>query len=109
MRSSGSVIGGAINFSTNYDRASAGGITWSTYLIFVGCGMWHRCFTDISLTDEIPECTGVLWALSLSSTRKVRRRDGSKVPTSATITWKQEFAALWGHFKMQRVSQLSKL
>jgi hypothetical protein len=51
MRSSGSVIGGAINFSTNYDRASAGGIAWSTYLIFVGCGtLIHRldgtCFTD---------------------------------------------------------------
>lgn len=38
MRSSGSLIGGAINFSTNYDRASAGGIAVSTYLIFVAFG-----------------------------------------------------------------------
>ena len=38
MRNSGSVIGGAINFSTNNTRASAGGIAWSTYLIFVGFG-----------------------------------------------------------------------
>lgn len=38
MRNSGSVIGGAINFSTNYDRAGSGGIAWTTYLIFVGLG-----------------------------------------------------------------------
>lgn len=38
MRNSGSVIGGAINFSTNSEEASAGGIAWSTYLIFVGFG-----------------------------------------------------------------------
>ncbi|KAF2171625.1 hypothetical protein M409DRAFT_63263 [Zasmidium cellare ATCC 36951] len=36
IRNSGSVIGGAINFSTNYKDSSAGGIAWSTYLIFVG-------------------------------------------------------------------------
>lgn len=39
MRNSGSVIGGAINFSTNNTQDSAGGIDWSTYLIFVGFGM----------------------------------------------------------------------
>lgn len=38
MRNSGSVIGGAINFSTNSEESSAGGIAWSTYLIFVGFG-----------------------------------------------------------------------
>lgn len=56
MRNSGSVIGGAINFSTNSEEAAAGskflrdlfatqtsidhstGISWSTYLIFVGFG-----------------------------------------------------------------------
>lgn len=38
MRNSGSVMGGAINFSTNYSKANAGGIAWSTYLIFVGFG-----------------------------------------------------------------------
>lgn len=38
MRNSGSVMGGAINFSTNYTRDKAGGIAWSTYLIFVGFG-----------------------------------------------------------------------
>ncbi|KAH8759174.1 membrane protein [Hyaloscypha finlandica] len=49
MRNSGSIIGGAINFSTNYTRSAAGSIAWSTYLIFVGF-----------------------------ATRKVRRSDGSK-------------------------------
>ncbi|KAI7489036.1 hypothetical protein KC357_g2268 [Hortaea werneckii] len=53
MRNSGSVIGGAINFSNNYEKASAGGIAWSTYLIFVGF-----------------ECTGPLWAFLLSPTPK---------------------------------------
>jgi hypothetical protein len=38
MRSTGSVIGGAINFSTNYSRATGGGVAWATYLIFVGFG-----------------------------------------------------------------------
>lgn len=38
MRSSGSVIGGAINFATNYSTSSVGGIAPSTYLIFIGFG-----------------------------------------------------------------------
>lgn len=38
MRNSGSVVGGAINFANNYDLKNAGGIAWSTYLIFVGFG-----------------------------------------------------------------------
>jgi hypothetical protein len=38
MRNSGSIIGGAINFSTNHTNSAAGGIKWSTYLIFVGFG-----------------------------------------------------------------------
>ncbi|CAN8105202.1 unnamed protein product [Discula destructiva] len=80
MRSSGSVIGGAINFSTNYATASAGGIAWSTYLIFVGF-----------------ECTGFIWAGLLSPTRRVRRRDGARVPTSGTVTWSEEFRALLLH------------
>lgn len=82
MRNSGSVIGGAINFATNYDSSSAGGISWATYLIFVGF-----------------ECTGVIWAFLLSPTRRVRRKDGAKVPTSGDVTWAQEFRALWAHAK----------
>lgn len=38
MRNSGSIIGGAINFSTNYSSSGGGGIAWSTYLVFVGFG-----------------------------------------------------------------------
>ncbi|KAK8853498.1 hypothetical protein IAR55_004205 [Kwoniella newhampshirensis] len=85
MRSSGSVLGGAINFSTNYANANAGGIAWSTYLIFVGF-----------------ECTGVLFAVLLSKTRKVRRSDGSHVPYSKSITWKAEFQALAKHAMHKR-------
>ncbi|ROW07375.1 hypothetical protein VMCG_03782 [Cytospora schulzeri] len=85
MRNSGSVIGGAINFSTNYSRASSGGIAWSTYLIFVGF-----------------ECTGVVWAFLLSPTKKVRRSDGARVPTTGTVTWKAEFSALWQHAQRRK-------
>ncbi|KFY33441.1 hypothetical protein V494_07613, partial [Pseudogymnoascus sp. VKM F-4513 (FW-928)] len=53
MRNTGSIVGGSINFYTNYKTSSAGGIAWSTYLIFVGF-----------------ECTGVIWAFMLSPTSK---------------------------------------
>ncbi|KUI72315.1 UNC93-like protein 2 [Cytospora mali] len=85
MRNSGSVIGGAINFSTNYSRASSGGIAWSTYLIFVGF-----------------ECTGVIWAFLLSPTKRVRRSDATPVPTTDTVTWKGEFSALWQHAQRRK-------
>ncbi|PMD54441.1 MFS general substrate transporter [Hyaloscypha bicolor E] len=85
MRNSGSIIGGAINFSTNYTRSAAGSIAWSTYLIFVGF-----------------ECTGLLWALLLSATRKVRRSDGSKVATSPGLSWGGEFAALGKHIQRKK-------
>lgn len=87
MRSSGSVIGGAINFSTNYDRSSTGGVSWGTYLIFIGI-----------------ECTGIIWALILSSTSKVRRRDGSHIEMSEKITWKQEFVELGKYLRKTSVS-----
>ncbi|GAM34500.1 hypothetical protein TCE0_015f02123 [Talaromyces pinophilus] len=85
MRNTGSIIGGAINFSTNYTSSGAGGIAWSTYLIFVGF-----------------ECTGVIWAFLLSPTHKVRRSDGSKIATSANISWKAEVVALWKHVQRKK-------
>ncbi|KAK2030393.1 major facilitator superfamily transporter [Colletotrichum zoysiae] len=85
MRNSGSVVGGAINFSNNSSRSSAGGIAWSTYLIFVGF-----------------ECTGVIWAALLSPTRRVRRKDGTKVPMSVRISWKAELIALWRHMQRRK-------
>ncbi|KFX86343.1 hypothetical protein V490_09115, partial [Pseudogymnoascus sp. VKM F-3557] len=85
MRNTGSIVGGSINFYTNYKRSSAGGIAWSTYLIFVGF-----------------ECTGVIWALMLSPTSKVRHRDGSKAATSTTISWGAEFQALWKHLQNRK-------
>ncbi|ORY67772.1 uncharacterized protein BCR38DRAFT_336682 [Pseudomassariella vexata] len=87
MRNSGSVIGGAINFATNNTNSSSGSIAWSTYLIFVGF-----------------ECTGVIWAFMLSPTHRVRRRDGSKVPSTDTVTWKQEFEALWKHAQRRKAT-----
>ncbi|KAF5724344.1 major facilitator superfamily transporter [Fusarium mundagurra] len=77
MRNSGSVIGGAINFSNNHSDSKAGGVAWSTYLVFIAF-----------------ECTGLVWAFLLSPTRRVRRVDGTKVSMSERGSWKQEFAAL---------------
>ncbi|KAK7968609.1 major facilitator superfamily transporter [Apiospora saccharicola] len=77
MRSSGSLLGGAINFSNNHKTAISGGVAWSTYIIFVAF-----------------ECTGVFFALMLSSTRKVRRHDGSMVQIPEKLSWKQEFSVL---------------
>ncbi|RMZ71107.1 major facilitator superfamily transporter [Pyrenophora seminiperda CCB06] len=82
MRNSGSVIGGAINFSKNHSDSKSGGVVWATYLIFLGF-----------------ECTGVIWALLLSQTRKVRRRDHSKVSMSPLLTWKQEIVTLWTYLR----------
>ncbi|KFY08388.1 hypothetical protein V492_06280 [Pseudogymnoascus sp. VKM F-4246] len=85
MRNTGSIVGGSINFYTNYKTSSAGGIAWSTYLIFVGF-----------------ECTGLIWAFMLSPTSKVRHRDGSKAATSTDISWAAEFQALWLHLQNRK-------
>ncbi|UPX15712.1 uncharacterized protein EKO05_0006152 [Ascochyta rabiei] len=85
MRSSGSVIGGAINFSTNSADSSGGGVAWATYLVFVAI-----------------ECTGVIWALLLSKTARVRRHDGSKIMMAEMQTWKQEFSALWRYLRLPK-------
>jgi hypothetical protein len=39
MRNSGSIIGGAINFGNNHKNSAAGGIAWSTYIVFIAFGM----------------------------------------------------------------------
>lgn len=38
MRSSGSVIGGAINFGNNHEDGASGAIKWSTYVVFIVFG-----------------------------------------------------------------------
>ncbi|CZR42805.1 uncharacterized protein FPRO_10108 [Fusarium proliferatum ET1] len=85
MRNSGSVIGGAINFSNNHSDSKAGGVAWSTYLVFIAF-----------------ECTGLIWAFLLSPTRRVRRHDGTKVAMSERASWRQEFAALWKHLQRRK-------
>ncbi|KAI9637141.1 major facilitator superfamily domain-containing protein [Dioszegia hungarica] len=85
MRNSGSIMGGAINFATNFSSSTAGGIAWSTYLIFIGF-----------------ECTGVIWAFLLSPTAKVRRKNGTRIPSSPPLSWKKEFIALYQHAKSPR-------
>lgn len=90
MRNSGSIMGGAINFGTNFTQSGAGGIAWSTYIIFIAF-----------------ECTGVIWAFMLSPTAKVRRPDGTRIPTSRTMSWAEEFKALWRHAQSPRVSPSS--
>ncbi|CAA9959598.1 hypothetical protein P3342_004843 [Pyrenophora teres f. teres] len=82
MRNSGSVIGGAMNFSKNHTDTKSGGVVWATYLLFLGF-----------------ECTGVVYALLLSPTPRVRRRDGSKVPMSPLLSWKQEVVSLWTYLR----------
>jgi len=59
-----------------------------------------------SLTRSLAECTGLLWALMLSATRKVRRSDGSKVATSPGLSWGGEFAALGKHIQRKKVTIL---
>ncbi|KAK6217504.1 hypothetical protein QIS74_07618 [Colletotrichum tabaci] len=85
MMNSGAVVGGIINFAINYRRSSAGGVAWFTYLIFLGL-----------------ECTGFIWALLLSPTARVRRKDGTRPDLSGrNITWKGEFEALWAHARQK--------
>ncbi|RKL44800.1 hypothetical protein BFJ72_g3451 [Fusarium proliferatum] len=88
MRNSGSVIGGAINFSNNHSDSKAGGVAWSTYLVFIAF-----------------ECTGLVWAFLLSPTRRVRRHDATKVAMSERASWKQEFAALWKHLQRKKTKR----
>lgn len=83
------ILGGAINFATNFSSSTAGGIAWSTYLIFIGF-----------------ECTGVIWAFLLSPTAKVRRKNGTRIPSSPPLSWKKEFIALYQHAKSPRVRAL---
>jgi hypothetical protein len=105
MRSSGSVLGGAINFATNYTDSSAGGIAWSTYLIFVAFGEFvDTPWYDLQLiVIRNSESTGPIWAFLLSPTRKVRRSDGSRVPFSPDLSWAREFGALWKHALQRKV------
>ncbi|KAJ4151726.1 hypothetical protein NW765_013254 [Fusarium oxysporum] len=87
IRNSGSVIGGAISFSNNHSDSKAGGVAWSTYLVFIAF-----------------ECTGLVWAFLLSPTRRVRRHDSTKVPISQRASWKQEFSALWKHLQRRKAA-----
>jgi len=55
MRNSGSVMGGAINFSNNHSKANAGGIALSTYLIFVAFGVsncYRRWCCDLTVQTQ---------------------------------------------------------
>lgn len=107
MRNSGSVIGGAINFSNNHSDSKAGGVAWSTYLVFIAFGKSHtsKIVSEVSNEGSI-ECTGLVWAFLLSPTRRVRRHDATKVAMSERASWKQEFAALWKHLQRKKVSYL---
>lgn len=89
MRNSGSVLGGAIAFGVNYKTAGAGAVALATYVIFITF-----------------ESTGPFWALLLSQTKDVRRHDGTVVPMSGPISWREEFKALAMHMRNKRVSLL---
>ncbi|KAL7419935.1 hypothetical protein Q5752_005854 [Cryptotrichosporon argae] len=85
MRNSGQIIGGIVDLANNIGRATAGAVAVSTYLIFVAF-----------------ECLGLPTALVLSPTSKVRRSDGTRVPSSADQSWAAEFVALAKHLKSKR-------
>ncbi|WWD06125.1 hypothetical protein V865_004210 [Kwoniella europaea PYCC6329] len=85
MRNSGGIIGGAIILATNYKTSGAGAVSAATYLIFLGF-----------------EASGPIWAFLLSPTKKTRRPDGTKIPTSKEMTWKSELKALALHFRHPR-------
>ncbi|WVW81539.1 hypothetical protein I302_103534 [Kwoniella bestiolae CBS 10118] len=85
MRNSGGIIGGAIILATNYKTSGAGAVSAATYLIFLGF-----------------EASGPIWSFLLSPTKRVRRPDGTRIPTSKEITWKAELKALALHFKHPR-------
>ncbi|WVW85880.1 hypothetical protein I302_107918 [Kwoniella bestiolae CBS 10118] len=86
MRNSGSILGGIVALVTNYKTAGAGGVAWSTYIVFMTL-----------------ESTGWIWALLLSPSEKVRRNDGTRVPISRKITWAEEMRALIKHFGNKRL------
>lgn len=58
----------------------------------------------LMLMKRLPEASGFIFAFLLSPTKKVRRSDGSHVPYSRDMTWKNEFSALYKHALNKRVS-----
>ncbi|WWD02381.1 hypothetical protein V865_000420 [Kwoniella europaea PYCC6329] len=86
MRNSGSILGGIVALVTNYKTAGAGGVAWSTYIVFMTL-----------------ESTGWIWALLLTPSEKVRRNDGTRVPISHKISWAEELKALIKHFSNRRL------
>jgi MFS family permease len=87
MRNLGSVVGGAINYAINFSYGGSGGVAWSTYIVFIAL-----C------------CTTPIFAILLSPTRKVRRRDGTRVNIGAKMNFKHEMIGLWRHIRHPRVS-----
>lgn len=71
-----------------YVLTRAIGVAWSTYIIFVSFA-----------------CTGVIWALLLSPTEKVRRDDGSRVAMPDRLSWKQELVILWRSLHEKKVCE----
>ncbi|POS87230.1 hypothetical protein EPUL_002750, partial [Erysiphe pulchra] len=47
-----------------------------------------------SNTCSFAECTGLFWALNLTPTHLVRRKNGTKISTPTPTTWKRELYAL---------------
>jgi hypothetical protein len=52
---------------------------------------------------RLAESTGIIWALLLTKTSKVRRKSGVPVPMSEEMSWKREFVALYKHLQNKRV------
>lgn len=83
-------------------RVASPGLHTSFSSALVSFAYSHPSNKELQLKETI-ECTGVIWAFMLTPTRKVRRRDGSVVATSADISWREEFIALWKHIQRKKV------
>lgn len=104
VRSMGTIIGGAINFGANNSNSASGAIAYGTYIVFIVIGEFIFCCRVDGVILTRIEALSIVFAVLLSPTHRVRRRDGTHVPTSGEASWKQEFIILGKHYAQKRVS-----
>ncbi|RKF53634.1 UNC93-like protein 2 [Golovinomyces cichoracearum] len=105
MRNSGSIFGGVINFAKNYNNSTTGGKSFPSLFLHFDLWLYHAQREPVLSKDGLkpklltsrrpyPECTGLVWALNLTPTRLVLRRNGHRIRMSPLRSWTQEFVAL---------------
>ena len=88
-KTSGPILGGAINLALNAKSNKAGSVSSATYIVFLSI-----------------MCTGPFWALMLSPTKKVWRKDGSRIVIRKEPTVGAELRALVTLLRTKRVALL---